>query len=358
VRRSRALVAVLDGGGLEVRASLTGARPRVRGAVCEAVSGLDGWAPRALALRRLRAAGVAQPALELARLLAAGVLVEEGTRAAAREAAYRRAWRWGPVTAAFHASGRDLPWISLDETAHVLAARGAGAPVVRPRRRRRGANLPEPRLRAGALPLLRRRASERDFGPGPLAAAELSDVLFAGLGVRALVRDPLQGTLPLGLAPSGGARAPLDALVYVRRVGGLAPGAYRYDRLAGALAPTRAGARTPPSLLLGGQEWTDGAAAVVFLAATFSRTAWKYRHPSDYRIVLVEAGHVAQNMLLAACALGLAATPTGAFADGLAEAALGIEESPDRALVHAVVLGRAPQRGSAAWKARSSAASG
>ncbi|MDV4159365.1 MULTISPECIES: nitroreductase family protein [Rhizobium] len=37
------------------------------------------------------------------------------------------------------------------------------------------------------------------------------------------------------------------------------------------------------------------------------------RHPTGFRVVLIEAGHIAQNMLLAATASGLVATPTCAL---------------------------------------------
>lgn len=43
------------------------------------------------------------------------------------------------------------------------------------------------------------------------------------------------------------------------------------------------------------------------------------------RYAHIEAGHAAQNLLLAAGALGLAATPVGAFDDGEVAAALGLD---------------------------------
>ncbi|MGO7624572.1 nitroreductase family protein, partial [Rhizobium ruizarguesonis] len=41
------------------------------------------------------------------------------------------------------------------------------------------------------------------------------------------------------------------------------------------------------------------------------------RHPTGFRVVLIEAGHIAQNMLLAATASGLVATPTCALNDSM-----------------------------------------
>jgi len=53
---------------------------------------------------------------------------------------------------------------------------------------------------------------------------------------------------------------------------------------------------------------------VVAIAATERRTTQKYGS-RGVRYVHMEAGHVAQNILLQATALGLGGTPVGAFDD-------------------------------------------
>jgi nitroreductase len=65
---------------------------------------------------------------------------------------------------------------------------------------------------------------------------------------------------------------------------------------------------------------------------------WKYPHPTGYRVVVLEAGHIAQNLLLAATAHGLAATPTCALGDRAVEELLGLDRLAEAA-VHAVALG-------------------
>ncbi|WP_243682130.1 nitroreductase family protein, partial [Sinorhizobium medicae] len=90
--------------------------------------------------------------------------------------------------------------------------------------------------------------------------------------------------------------------------------------------------------VLGGQDWFSGASALILLVANFARTAWKYRHPAGFRGVLIEAGHIAQNMLLAATANGLVATPTCALDDNVIEIMLDIDpvmQSP----IYAVAVG-------------------
>jgi len=41
---------------------------------------------------------------------------------------------------------------------------------------------------------------------------------------------------------------------------------------------------------------------------------WKYSDPNAYRVVLIEAGHIGQNIMLAATHHGLTACPTAALA--------------------------------------------
>src|SRR5262249_36781366 len=81
-----------------------------------------------------------------------------------------------------------------------------------------------------------------------------------------------------------------------------------------------------------------GGAAVVFLCAVFERSMYKYPHPTGYRVVLMEAGHIAQNLLLAATAHDLAAAPTCAISDRAVEELLGLDRVGQAAL-HAVALG-------------------
>ena len=40
---------------------------------------------------------------------------------------------------------------------------------------------------------------------------------------------------------------------------------------------------------------------------------WKYDDPNAYRVVLIEAGHIGQNIMLAATRNGLSACPTAAL---------------------------------------------
>jgi SagB-type dehydrogenase family enzyme len=126
--------------------------------------------------------------------------------------------------------------------------------------------------------------------------------------------------------------------VYARNVSGLPVGLYHYSALENSLGRLATWPLPSPGMMLAGQHWADAAGAIVFLIANFGRTAWKYEHPTGYRVVLVEAGHIAQNLLLSATQSGMTGVPTTAVADSLVEFALGIDGGVAD-VVYAIALG-------------------
>ena len=76
---------------------------------------------------------------------------------------------------------------------------------------------------------------------------------------------------------------------------------------------------------------------LLMLVADLRRTMWKYRDPNAYRVVLIEAGHIGQNVMLAATRHGLSACPTAALAQARIRKALGLRRITD-APVYAMTL--------------------
>ena len=64
--------------------------------------------------------------------------------------------------------------------------------------------------------------------------------------------------------------------------------------------------------------------ALVFITSLTERTAFKYGE-AGYRFALVEAGHMAQNLALAATGLGLGAVTVGGFFHRAVDAILGLD---------------------------------
>jgi SagB-type dehydrogenase family enzyme len=165
----------------------------------------------------------------------------------------------------------------------------------------------------------------------------VSTLLHAAYGVTGSVTIPGSEEEQLFRAsPSGGALYPLELYVVAREVDGLASGVYHYDAHDHVLE--QLGTAAPPADELSPYADLVGAAqAMVFVAAVFWRSRFKYGL-RGYRFVLLEAGHVVQNLLLAATALGLASFPLGGFFDDAVDRALELD-GVDVSTVYAACVG-------------------
>jgi SagB-type dehydrogenase family enzyme len=211
--------------------------------------------------------------------------------------------------------------------------------AVRRNRNRPTVGLPCPRIPDVALgDVLQRRRSERSFGPGDVTLHELATVLHAGYGVtQAATADDPQ---PLRAVPSGGALYPLEVYAVLARVDGTEPGLYHFDPLRRVLE-ARSRSLSPVEALKHASiypEIVEGCAGTLLVTGVFWRSRFKYGL-RGYRFVLLEAGHLAQNVLLVCAALGLAAVPLGGFYDRLVDELLGAD-GVNESVLYAVCIGR------------------
>jgi SagB-type dehydrogenase family enzyme len=170
------------------------------------------------------------------------------------------------------------------------------------------------------------RRSVRRFGGGPVTFGQLATLLHAAYGVTHTLDRP-DGTpaAPLRSVPSGGALYPLEVYVLASGIEGLEPGLYHFDPLRRVLEVMRLEDPRPDLLEISTYpEIVGGSAVTWFVTLVVWRTRFKYG-PRGYRFALLEAGHLGQNLLLTATALGLAAVPLGGFYDGRADAYLGVD---------------------------------
>jgi len=170
-----------------------------------------------------------------------------------------------------------------------------------------------------------RRRSARAFGPGHVALHELAALLDAAYGVTAGGPDGAS----FRAVPSGGALYPLELYVLARRVDDLEAGVHHVDPLRRALEAMPSA--EPDGPLSPYDELLDAAALLVAVTGVFWRSRFKYGL-RGYRFTLLEAGHVGQNLLLAAAALDLAALPVGGFYDRRVERLLGVDGVNESAL--------------------------
>jgi SagB-type dehydrogenase family enzyme len=181
------------------------------------------------------------------------------------------------------------------------------------------------------------RRSARELDPVPIPVGDLATLLDAAYGVTAANADNGYPR-PFRAVPSGGALYPLELYVAVQAAAGidpglhhLEPGARRLEHLdPGLTAEALAGAFVQPEVIL-------GSAVVVLLGALFERSTFKYGE-RGYRFVLIEAGHVAQNLTLAATELGYASVCLGGYFDHEVDALVGLD-GVTSSIVYAIAIG-------------------
>lgn len=218
-------------------------------------------------------------------------------------------WRTTPAMA----EGRLPVRFALTVLTVVLApdlavAQNPGATVALPR--------VEPSSKATLASLLEERRSVREFSGRPLALADLSQVLWAAIGVN---RTDGRRTVP-----SAGALFPLDIYVVTGAVGGLPVGVYRYLPDEHTLARTAEDDRREAVVQAAVQQaWMGRAPVILVVTAEFERTTVKYGD-RGVRYAHIEVGSVAQNVYLQCAALGLGTTFVGAFYDDEVREALGL----------------------------------
>jgi SagB-type dehydrogenase family enzyme len=173
-----------------------------------------------------------------------------------------------------------------------------------------------------ALPLpaslgtvLERRVSSRAFAPDPVPLPAVATLLRSAYGIIGRsARDDIE--LIDRPVPSAGGLYPLEVSLLVRATDGLPPGVHHYLPAAHGLEQLRNGP-LPHSLvtyLFMGQRWVADAALVMIVSAVPGRSLTKYGD-RGYRYLLLEAGHVMQNVNLAAIALELETVNLGGFYD-------------------------------------------
>jgi SagB-type dehydrogenase family enzyme len=211
---------------------------------------------------------------------------------------------------------------------------------------RPAAALPPPARPAGTLwEAIEARRSRREFGADPIALDELAALLHAGYGITHLLESPTgSGALPLRAVPSGGALYPLELYLAALRVDGLEPGLYHFDPLLRELETVRLGlVPSEVAAMSTYPEIVSPCAVLLVVAGVFGRTRFKYGL-RGYRFALLEAGHLGQNIVLVATALGLASVPLGGFYDRLTDEVLGLD-GVNVSSLYTIAVGRAPVGG-------------
>jgi SagB-type dehydrogenase family enzyme len=179
---------------------------------------------------------------------------------------------------------------------------------------------------------LAKRRSERDYSGNPLTIGELSRLVWAAQGITGTA-----GGYRLRAAPSAGALYPIETYLVVNNVGDVPHGVYRYDVLRTELVPVRLGDYRQAVCAAALDQGMAYDAAVVFIwTAVIARSLGKYKERA-YRYIFLDAGHIGQNVSLAATAMGLGCCMIAALFDDEVNALVGADGENEFAVYMATV---------------------
>ncbi len=200
--------------------------------------------------------------------------------------------------------------------------------------------LPAPReLDIPALDLraaIERRQSCRTYQERSLTLEELSYLLWLTQGVKRVTNRPVT----LRTVPSAGARHAFETYLLVNSVAGLEPGLYRFAACEHALVKLETGGNIREQITeaSGGQQQIYHSAVTFLWVAVAERMVWRYVE-RGYRYLHLDAGHVCQNLYLAAEAIDCGVCAIAAYDDEMLNSALGLD-GRDLFVIYLASLGK------------------
>jgi len=178
------------------------------------------------------------------------------------------------------------------------------------------------------------RESRRHYLPDPLSLAELSFLLFTTQGVRHAPHP----SVALRTVPSAGARHSFETYLLVMNVEDVDQGLYRYLPLEHELVflDDVENMEMRASMVCFGQQFV-GHGAVTFVWATIPyRMEWRYG-PLAHRVILIDVGHVCQNLYLACEAIGAGTCGVAAYDQQEVDELIGVDGEEEFAVYLAPV---------------------
>ncbi|MBP1743561.1 MAG: nitroreductase [Firmicutes bacterium] len=192
-------------------------------------------------------------------------------------------------------------------------------------------------FKASFLDTLKGRKSRRKFSEGQISFNELSFMLWSTQGVKKIVNS---GYATLRTVPSAGARHPFETYIIAQNVQGLDAGLYRYLPLEHKLVflggiPDMSERLDDATL---NQKFIAASALTFVWAAVPYRTEWRYEHAAVKQIA-IDAGHICQNLYLAAEAIGAGVCAVAAYDQDRMDELIGVD-GKEEFTVYLAAVGR------------------
>lgn len=173
------------------------------------------------------------------------------------------------------------------------------------------------------LHVINSRSSHRVFTEKKMTLLQLSYLLWCSQGVKS-IRGNSYATIRT--VPSGGARHEFECYMCIQNVEELKDGLYHYLPQKHALEYLHA----PESISgfisdsLGGQIWAGKANVCFYYSCVCRRSEWRYGIYS-HRVILIDAGHITENVYLAATSIHLGACAIGYIEEDILNRAFDLD---------------------------------
>jgi SagB-type dehydrogenase family enzyme len=187
---------------------------------------------------------------------------------------------------------------------------------------------------------LGKRRSRRKYTDESLSIEELAFLLWFTNGVQKVFKRSEDFSVTLRTVPSAGARHPLETYILANRIAGIDSGLYRYLPLDHKLVMEHS-ISSPEQVITEatmGQSFVGKALLVIAWSALPYRTEWRYNGEAA-KLILLDAGHVCQNLYLAAEALGLGTCGIAAYDQEKIDKALHLD-SEEEFVVYLAPVGK------------------
>lgn len=193
--------------------------------------------------------------------------------------------------------------------------------------------------------LLQGRVSRRKYSDEAVTLRELSFLLWAVQGIRKVVGRNNFATFRN--VPSAGSRHAFETYLFVNHVDGLEKGIYHYLPMEHALEvwDERQDFEGELTQALCGQHFAAAAPVTFVWSAVPYRMEWRYGLKA-HKYILLDAGHVCENLYLACEAVGCGTCAIGAYDQDALDELLGFAPGPSadtdyECAVYAASVGKA-----------------
>ena len=175
------------------------------------------------------------------------------------------------------------------------------------------------------LGIITARKSRRIYTNDTMPLETLSYLLYATQGYKSM--RPHSDVAALRTVPSAGARHPIDTYLTVFHVDGVEPGLYLYQPKEHALMLIRLAGEdfyNQVSAACHGQIFAAKGSVTFFWAADMARCEWRYPVHA-HRLVLLDVGHICQNLYLACEETGFGTCAIAAYDQKAADTLCGLD---------------------------------